>query len=144
MDRRPGQYISAPMRTLLSRMLLIGCLALLVAGPGTALAQSGAPFAPLPQAQPHNSTVATTTTATAADDGGLSRFQETMIFLAGVALLAGIGFAIVGDARKAAPVTEDDRAGAHASSAAGARKAHSKAKAREKAKRARAARKKNR
>lgn len=138
------RYIPAPMRSLTARLLVLGCVLLAAAVPATAGAQSN-PFTPLPQAQTDTSTQATTSSSTTtADNGGLSRFQEVMIFLAGVALLGGIGFAIVGDARKNAPVTEKDRAGAHVGHAAGATKAQSKAKARAKAKRQRQARKKNR
>jgi hypothetical protein len=136
------------MRKLLSRILLVCLLTVLTAGSvaGGAAAQAGNPFTPLPQAAPDTTTVDTTTTSStgAVTDDGLERWQEILIFLAGVALLAGIAFAIIGDARRAAPVTEDDAAGAHQSSAAGARKGQSKAKARKKAKAARAARKQNR
>ncbi|MCW3039420.1 MAG: hypothetical protein JWM31_1325 [Solirubrobacterales bacterium] len=132
------------MRALLARTLLIACLALAAGGPGVAAAQS--PFAPLPNAAPAqtvpDNTVTTSTTTT--NDKGLKRWQEVLIFLAGVALLAGIGFAIVGDAKRNAPVTDDELSGAHQSSAAGARKAHSKAKARKKGKAQRQARKANR
>jgi hypothetical protein len=131
------------MRTLMSRILLVCCLALAAAGPGTASAQTADPFGGLPPAQTDTSTVATTSTSTTTD-GGLKRWQETLIFLAGVALLSGIAYAIVSDARKVAPVTEEERSGAHPTSPGSARKAHDKAKARQKAKRARAARKKNR
>lgn len=144
-DRHAARYPAAAMRTLLSRLLVVCCLAVLAAGPGTALAQTADPFRGLPPAQTDTSTVATTSTATTTTgNGGLKRWQELLIFAAGVALLAGIGFAIVGDARKLAPVSESDRAGAHTASAGTARKSHDKAKARQKAKRARQARKKNR
>lgn len=144
MTGRPRhRYIPAPMRSLTARLLVLGCVAL-AAVPATAGAQAN-PFTPLPQAQTDTSTQATTTTtSTTSGNGGLTRFQEVMIFLAGVALLGGIGFAIVGDARKNAPVSEKDRAGAHVGHATGATKAQSKAKARAKAKRQRQARKKNR
>jgi hypothetical protein len=131
------------MRTLIARILVLSCLALAAAGPAVAAAQVN-PFDNLPPAQQDTSTVQTTTSTTTGQDDGLQRWQEVLIFLAGIALIAGIGFAIVGDARKNAPVTEDEIAGAHKSSAAGARKAHSKAKSRKKAKAARAARKHNR
>lgn len=130
------------MRTLLPRLLILACLALAAAAPGVATAQTD-PFGGLPPSAPQTTTVAPTTTTRTGDDG-LERWQQTLIFLAGVALLAGIGFAIVGDARRVAPVTEQESAGAHAGGAAGARKTHDKAKARKKAKAARAARKQNR
>jgi hypothetical protein len=40
------------------------------------------------------------TTDASSDNGGLSTWQELLIFGAGLALLAGIGFAIAGDARE--------------------------------------------
>lgn len=131
------------MRKLIARVLVLTCLALAAAGPGVAAAQSN-PFGGLPPAQQDTSTLQTTTSASSGQSGGLERWQEILMFLAGVALIAGIGFAIVGDARKTAPVTEDELAGAHKSSAAGARKSHGKAKARKKAKAAKAARRHNR
>jgi hypothetical protein len=131
------------MRTLIARVLVLACLAAAAAGPGVAAAQVN-PFDGLPPAQQDTSTVQTTTSTATDQSDGLKRWQEVLIFLAGVALIAGIGFAIVGDARKNAPVTEDELAGAHKSSAAGARKAHGKAKARKRAKAAKAARKHNR
>lgn len=136
------------MRKHLARILLVCSLVVVCAGTaaGPAAAQGGSPFAPLPQAAPDTTTTATTTTTTSGvnDNGGLERWQEILIFLAGVALLGGIAFAIIGDARRAAPVTADDASGAHQSSAAGARKAQSKAKARKKGKAQRQARRHNR
>jgi hypothetical protein len=130
------------MRKLLARVLVLSCLALAVAGPSVAGAQTD-PFGGLPPAQQETTTVDTTTTTTA-DDGGLERWQEVLIFFAGVALLTGIAVAIVGDARKNAPVTADEAAGAHRHGTGGARKAQDKAKARKKAKAQRQARKHNR
>jgi hypothetical protein len=42
------------------------------------------------------------------DGGGLESWQEILIFAAGVILLAGIGWAIVTDARSRAPVREGE------------------------------------
>lgn len=134
------------MRTLLARFLLLAVLTSLIAGvggSGLAAAQSlgpSSPAAPLPQTVPEDTTTTTTTT----DNGGLKRWQETLMFLAGVALIGGIGFAIVRDARKVAPVTEDEQRGAHQTTSSGAHKAQHKAKARKKAKAAKAARRHNR
>lgn len=132
------------MRRLLSRILAVCCLSLaLTAAP--AVAQGSSPFAPLPTPAPTtDTTTTTTTTSTSSSDDGLRRWQEILIFLAGVALIAGIGFAIVKDARKVAPVTEGELEGGHERSAAGARKAQSKAKARKKGKAQRQARRHNR
>lgn len=135
------------MRSLLSRILVVGFLAVLstCAFTSVAAAQGANPFVPLPQAAPDTSTLQTaTSTTTSTTDDGLERWQEILIFLAGVALLAGIGFAIVGDAKKVAPVTEGELEGGHTPSAAGARKAQSKAANRKKGKAQRAARKHNR
>ena len=128
-----------------SRLLLLICVTAALAAPADAVAQSN-PFGPLPPAQPAQTTTAapTTTGSASGQGGGLKRWQEILIFMAGVGLIAGIGFAIVGDARRSAPVTEEELAGAHRSSGAAARKPHDKAKARKKAKAARHARKQNR
>ncbi len=131
------------MRTLLARLLVLTCLAFALVGPSVAGAQSN-PFGGLPPAQEDTTTVTTTSTSQTTDDGGLERWQELLIFFAGVALLAGIAFAIVGDARRNAPVTADEAAGAHKHGTGGARKAQDKAKARKKAKAQRQARKHNR
>ena len=77
-------------------------------------------------------------------DGGLKTWQEVLIFGAGVILLGGIGFAIVGDAR------ERTRKFSHHTGeevAAGVPHKHSqqaKQRARAKARQARAQRRKNR
>jgi hypothetical protein len=131
------------MRTLLARILVLACLSSVALAPGLAAAQSN-PFGGLPPAQQDTSTVDTTSTATTATGGGLKRWQEVLIFFAGVALLTGIAFAIIGDARKKAPVTAEEAAGAHRHGAGGARKSQDKAKARKKAKAQRAARRHNR
>ena len=78
--------------------------------------------------------------------GGLKTWQEVLIFAAGVILLGGIGFAIVGDARERAR-----RLSRHGTTpeTAGARMPHkhsqqAKQRARAKARQARAQRRKNR
>lgn len=132
------------MRTLTCRALVLTCLALATAGPGIAVAQVN-PFGGLPPAQQEETPTTPAPTSRSNADEGLKRWQEVVIFLVGVALIGAIGFAIVKDARKNAPVTEDERAGAHrSSSTAGPRKVQSKAKARKKAKAAKAARRHNR
>ncbi len=64
-------------------------------------------LAPAAEAQQAPALGAPTTTQSApvvtndsSDNGGLATWQELLIFGAGLALLAGIGFAIVGDARE--------------------------------------------
>jgi len=81
---------------------------------------------------------------TSTDGGGLKTWQQVLIFAAGLILLAGIGFAIVGDAR------ERTRKFSHHTGdevAAGVPHKHSQAakqRARAKARAARAQRRKNR
>lgn len=128
------------MRRHLARIALLSIVVGLVAC-APALGQA---FAPLPQAAPDTTpTVTTTATKTAADQGGLKRWQEILLFIGGVALIGGIAYAILSDARRIAPVSESEGSG-HAMTAAGARKAQSKAQARKRAKAARAARKRQR
>ena len=85
-------------------------------------------------------------TSTTCGNGGLKTWQEILIFGAGLVLLMGIGFAIVGDARDRAA-----RLGRHAGRAetadAGVPHKHrqqSKQRARAKARAAKAQRRKNR
>jgi len=91
------------------RPLAIAALLCVLAPPAAALAQS--PFSPLPQAQQPTQTATTTTGNTSSnngDSGGLSSWQEILIFMGGIALIVGIGYAIVTDARKNAPVKEGE------------------------------------
>lgn len=128
------------------RFVLLICLLLAFSAPvaGVAYAQDASPFAPLPQAT--TTPDDTTTTTTTADDsnGGLQGWQQVLIFLGGGILIAGIGWAILTDARSHAPV-EDETETQHI---AKLRKEEDikrrKAKSREASKRARAARKRNR
>ena len=115
--------------------------ALALAAPAAAVAQS--PFAPLPPAQPDQSQVQTTpvSNSSTVDNGGLTRFQEVLIFLGGVALIGGIGFAILSDARRRAPVRQDELVSA--TPGQGSHKHVNKDRQRKKAKAARAARKRN-
>jgi hypothetical protein len=126
-------------RTLARTVSLAIVIALLVSA--TAFAQGA--FSPLPAAAPDTTPTAgaTTTTATSSQ-GGLKHWQEILMFLGGVGLIAGISWAILSDARRVAPVTAAEAAG-HGSSA-GVRKAQQKQQARKKAKAQRAARKRNR
>lgn len=111
--------------------------------PAAALAQS--PFSPLPPAQ--TATQAPTTTSnsssTNGDSGGLQSWQEILIFMGGVALIAGIGYAIVTDARRNAPVKEGE-ASHIGEPTKQLPKARTKPVRRQKARAARASRKRNR
>jgi hypothetical protein len=83
----------------------------------------------------------TTTTG----NGGLKTWQEALIFCAGLILLAGIGFAIVGDARERARRLGRGREPEAATAGVPHKhRAQAKARARAKARQARAQRRKNR
>jgi hypothetical protein len=126
----------------LRRSLAIAALLCVLAPPVAAIAQS--PFTPLPPAQ--TATQAPTTTSssnTNGDSGGLSSWQEILIFLGGVALIVGIGYAIITDARRSAPVKEGE-IGHIGEPTKPLPKARTKPVRREKARAARAARKRNR
>ncbi|HEX6743537.1 MAG TPA: hypothetical protein VF087_04970 [Solirubrobacteraceae bacterium] len=122
-------------------MLALGALvlALTVAAP---VAAQNAPTLGAPQTQ--TDTAAPAPETTSAGGGGLKTWQEVLIFAAGVILLGGIGFAIVGDAR------ERTRKFSHHTGnevAAGVPHKHSQAakkRARAKARQARQQRRKNR
>jgi hypothetical protein len=83
--------------------LLITCLAAL-AVPVAAHGQAS-PFAPLPPAQTTPQATPTTSSTTTTDDG-LAGWQQILIFAGGGILLLGIAWAIVSDARSAAPAKE--------------------------------------
>ena len=93
---------------MIGRLTALLCL-LALAAPAGALAQGGA-FDPLPPAQPDpQTTVPPQDVNNQDEDDGLSNRQQVLIGLSGFVLLLGIGWAIVRDARSAAPV-EDRRA----------------------------------
>jgi hypothetical protein len=83
---------------------------------------------------------------TSSGNGGLKTWQGVLIFTAGLILLAGIAFAILGDARER--TRRLSRRGGHAEAATAGvphkHRAQAKARARAKARAARAARRKNR
>jgi hypothetical protein len=134
------------MRAMPRRFVLLICLLLAFSAPvaGVASAQDASPFAPLPQATTTPDQTTTTSSTSTDDDGGLAGWQQVLIFLGGGILIAGIGWAILADARSHAPV-EDETEVQHA---AKLRQEDDikrrKAKSREASKRARAARKRNR
>jgi hypothetical protein len=85
---------------------------------------------------------------TSTSGGGLKTWQEALIFAAGIILVTGIAFAILGDARERARRL-DRHPSAPGAGAAGDRDRHAtsqqaKQQARARARRARAARKRNR
>jgi hypothetical protein len=128
----------------LRRPLAIAALVCVLAPPAAALAQN--PFGPLPQpATPttDTSTTSSNTTTTSGDSGGLASWQEVLIFLGGVVLIIGIGYAIVTDARRNAPVREGEE-GHVGERLKPLPKARTKPVRRAKARQARAARKRNR
>jgi hypothetical protein len=128
----------------LRRPLAIALVLGALAAPASALAQN--PFGPLPQpATPttDTSTTSNNTTTTSGDSGGLASWQEVLIFLGGVALIIGIGYAIVTDARRNAPVREGEE-GHIGDRLKPLPKARTKPVRRAKARHARAARKRNR
>ena len=128
-----------------TRPLALILLCLLLAGGATApaaLAQSD-PFGPIPQAPPDVPEPAPVPTDD--DEGGLNRTQELLIGAAGIVLLFGIGWAIVRDARSAAPVdAEHPMADSDRPKGSRTPPARRVKQGRAKAKAARRARKKNR
>jgi len=81
-------------------VVVLAILALSLVPAGLAQAQFGAPNAPTPLTQPPPPAPVDNDAA----DEGLSGLQQTMIFGAAALVLALIGFVIVRDARRAAPV----------------------------------------
>lgn len=127
---------------MLRRPLAIAAVLCVLAPPAAALAQS--PFSPLPQpVEPTTTTTTNNTTTTSGDSGGLASWQEILIFLGGVVLIIGIGYAIVTDARRNAPVKEGEE-GHIGERLKHLPKSRTKPVRRAKARQARAARKRNR
>jgi hypothetical protein len=128
----------------LRRPVAIAALLLVLAPSAAAVAQT--PFSPLPQPVEPTTTTDTTsgnTTTTSGDSGGLASWQEVLIFLGGVALIVGIGYAIVTDARRNAPLREGEE-GHIGERLKPLPKARTKPVRRAKSRQARAARKRNR
>jgi hypothetical protein len=125
-------------KPLLALAVLVLALALAAPGGAQQTPTLGAPDTQTETAAPPPEDTSTT------GDGGLKTWQEVLIFGAGVILLGGIGFAIVGDARERAR-----RLSRHGTTpeTAGVPHKHSqqaKQRARAKARQARAQRRKNR
>jgi hypothetical protein len=127
---------------MLRAVTLLFCL-LVLAVPAAAVAQQS-PFAPLPPAQTSAPEPATTPSSTSSDGGGLKGWQEILIFVAGGVLLLGIAWAIVSDARQAAPTGDATEGVTESKALREAEHKRRKQKARQAGKRARAARRKNR
>ena len=127
---------------MLRRPLAIAAVLCVLAPPVAALAQN--PFGPLPQAAPTtDTTTSNNMTTTSGDSGGLASWQEVLMFMGGVALIVGIGYAIVTDARRNAPVKEGEE-GHIGERVRPLPKARTKPVRRAKSRQARAARKRNR
>lgn len=125
------------------RILPIAAVLCLLALPASAGAQAN-PFAPLPQPQQQQPATTTTSGSTSSSDGGgLKTWQEVLIFMGGIILIAGIGYGIVLDARRSAPVKEGEE-GHIGEPSKFLPKARTKPVRRAKARQARAARKRNR
>jgi len=125
----------------LKPLLAVAALILALAAAGPAAGQQ-APTLGAPETT--QSTAAPPPETDTTGNGGLKTWQEVLIFCAGLVLLAGIGFAIVGDARdRAARLTRRGRE----PETAGAPHKHrqqAKQRARAKSRQARAQRRKNR
>jgi hypothetical protein len=89
-----------------ARLLLAVLLAAALLPPASALAQQD-PFGPVPQAPPEQPAPAPLPQQQDEDEG-LDSTQQLLIGVAGIVLVSGIAWAIVRDARRAAPA-EDRR-----------------------------------
>ncbi len=128
----------ARMKPVLTVAALVAALAVAAPAAGQQAPTLGAPETTPSTAAPPPET------DTNGGSGGLKTWQEVLIFCAGLVLLTGIGFAIVGDARdRAARLTRRGRE----PETAGAPHKHrhqAKQRARARARQARAQRRKNR
>lgn len=95
-----------PIRPLARAAAPLAAVALWLALPVAAGAQDS-PSLGAPSEEESAPVVAETT---GADDDGLDTWQQVLIFGAGVVLLGGIAWAIIGDARHRAPVARRGRA----------------------------------
>jgi hypothetical protein len=134
----------APVLARLTTTLLLTLVTAGLLAPAGALGQAN-PFTPLPTPAPQTDTqTQTVTSTTAAEDQGLKRWQEILMFAGGVILIIGIGYAILRDARRRAPVDDEAAYYADKSPHNAAHAAQRKAAQRKKTKAQRDARKRQR
>ncbi len=119
----------------LALLLLLGALL----APSAALAQ----FEPLPAPQQEPPPPPAPTTSDP-DEGGLERWQQLAIFGGGVVLILGIGYGILHDARRRAPIEDENEYYGHGGAAHDTPMAKRKAEHRKKTKAQKAARKRQR
>jgi hypothetical protein len=135
---------SPPMAVRLKPLLTLAALVLALVLAAPAGAQQ-APTLGAPETQTNTAPPPQDTSTTG--NGGLKTWQQVLIFGAGLILLAGIGFAIVSDARERTRRLSRHGTTAEAAGAAGVPHKHSqqaKQRARAKARQAKAQRRKNR
>jgi hypothetical protein len=127
-------------------VLILLALAALLA-PAAAVAQTstgGALSSPLPDVQSDPQPAVTVSSSGNDGDGGLQSWQEVLIVAAGGLLLVGIGWLIVGDARRRAPAGAPEPAQAAARVRREEDLRRRKERSRAATKRSRQARKRNR
>jgi hypothetical protein len=122
--------------------VVLAVLLLSLAPCSVAAAQIG-PNVPAPLTGETTTTAPTVVNPNATDDGGLSTLQLVLIFGSAVAVLAGIGWVIMRDAHRAAPVEKRVPVAADKKLSTRERELQER-KRREKAKAAKQQRKKNR
>ncbi len=86
---------------MVARVASLACILALLA-PSAALAQGGGAFQPIPQAPPQQPTTVAPDQRNQ-DEEGLSSTQQLLIVLSALVLMGGIAWAIMRDARNAAP-----------------------------------------
>jgi hypothetical protein len=120
-------------------------LALTIALAALAAAPAAAQQAPsLGAPDTQTQTAVQPSTGTTSGNGGLKTWQEVLIFAAGLALIAGIAFAILGDARERAGRLRHGKPEPATSGAMHRHRAQAKERARARTKAARAQRRRNR
>jgi hypothetical protein len=87
---------------MIARLTALLCLLALLA-PSAALAQGGGAFDPLPPAPPEPAPAPQAPQDQQQQDDGLSSTQQILVGMAGIVLLFGIAWAILRDAKSAAP-----------------------------------------
>jgi hypothetical protein len=130
------------MRTSVLPRVAVAAVAMALMTCAPALAQQ-APTLGAPSTDETPTTAVTTTSSTGG--GGLATWQEALIFAAGLILIGGIAFAILGDAReRAGQLGHAGRAEAEPAGPPHRHRQRSKQRARAKGKAARAQRRRNR